>query len=156
MSTNGQGLNLRSFTGFNREQAADPIKDEAAEFWLNIGYETKVNNDGVEETIFVSLARGIPLDSIKPFDVSKTRSDNMAGLRDAQNKLQESFMAEARTLAPGEQKLLIVDEAIGLAVQVKRVRAAQTAPTENALVRPVSFQRPAPAESNVKSNKQAA
>lgn len=147
MSTNGNGLNLSSFSGFNRNNnsnSGQQADQEKAEFWLNIGYETSVTNEdtGKEETIFVSLARGIPLDSIKPFDVSKTRSDNMAALRDAQNGLHESFMAEARALEPGEAKLLIVDADIGLAVQVKRVKAEQAIPEENTLRRVVSFQRP--------------
>jgi hypothetical protein len=145
MSTNGSGLNLSSFSGFdrNRNNSGQQAEQEKAEFWLNIGYETQVESDeGKVETIFISLARGIPLDSIKPFDVAKSGTANMAQLRDAQNGLHESFMAEARALEPGESKLLIVDADIGLAVQVKRVKAEQAVPQENTLRKVVSFQRP--------------
>ena len=71
MSTNG--LNLSAFAGLGNRTASgsnQENKQEDAEFWLNIGYETIVVNDGIEEPIFVSLARGIPLDQIKPFTAS--------------------------------------------------------------------------------------
>jgi len=155
MSTNGSGLNLSSFSGFdrNRNNSGQQAEQEKAEFWLNIGYETQVESDeGKVETIFISLARGIPLDSIKPFDVAKSGTANMAQLRDAQNGLHESFMAEARALEPGESKLLIVDADIGLAVQVKRVKAEQAVPQENTLRKVVSFDRSAkPAEKQGKA-----
>lgn len=145
MSTNGSGLNLSSFSGFNRNNnSAQGSEQEQAEFWLNIGYETTVTNEetGKVETIFISLARGIPLDSIKPFDVSKTRTANMAQLRDAQNHLHESFMEEARKLEPGESRLIIEDLPLGLSVQLKRTKAEQAIPQENALRKVVSFERP--------------
>ena len=62
-------------------------------------------------------------------------------------------MAEANTLEPGEAKLLIVDEAIGLAVQIKRVKAEQAVPQENTLRKVVSFDRSA--KPAAKSNKAA-
>lgn len=142
---NGAGLNLGSFTGFARNgsnKGTAPEQQENAEFWLNIGYEVGiVNADGDDELMFVSLARGIPLDSIKPFEIGKTRSSNMAALRDAQNGLHESFMIEARKLEPGESKLLIVDSEIGLSVQIKRVRGEQAAPVENSLRKQIGFNR---------------
>lgn len=150
-NTNGGPLNLSAFSGFDRNNRGGNSNQQSekdnAEYWLNIGYETSVKNSetGEEESIFVSLARGIPLDSIVPFDVSKTRSSNMAQLRDAQNGLHEMFMGEAKKLEPGEAKLLIIDEAIGLAVQIKRVKAEQEVPAENSLRKVVSFERPNPA-----------
>lgn len=140
-----RGLNLASFSGFNRDNNGGPAaQQENAEFWLNIGYEVTVQNadSGADEIIFISLARGIPLDSIKPFDVSKAKTANMASLRDAQNKLHDMFMAEANKLAPGEAKMLIIDEAIGLGCQIKRVKAEQEIPQDNQLAKVISFERP--------------
>ena len=139
MATNG--LNLSAFAGLGNRTASGTTenKQEDAEFWLNIGYPTTVVNDGEEEQIFVSLARGIPLDQIKPFDVSKARTPNMAALRDAQNKLHESFMQTAVQLEPGASAIIIVDETIGLAVQLKRVRGAMETPQENTLAKPIAF-----------------
>ena len=140
MSTNG--LNLSAFAGLGNRTASgsnQENKQEDAEFWLNIGYETIVVNDGIEELIFVSLARGIPLDQIKPFDVSKARTTNMAQLRDAQNQLHELFMSEVSKLEPGGSAIIIVDKKSGLAVQAKRVRGAMETPVENTLVKPIRF-----------------
>jgi hypothetical protein len=67
----------------------------------------------------------------------------MAQLRDAQNGLHEMFMGEAKKLEPGESKLLIIDNDLGLSVQLKRVKAEQEVPTENSLRKVVSFDRPA-------------
>jgi hypothetical protein len=139
MSTNG--LNLASFAGLGRNASNNNTdnKQEEAEFWLNIGYQTTVVNDGNEEEIFVSLARGIPLDQIKPFDVSKARTTNMAALRDAQNQLHASFMSVATQLEPGASAIIITDETIGLAVQIKRVRGAMETPQENTLAKAIPF-----------------
>lgn len=146
MATNG--LNLSAFAGLgNRSASGTPEnKQEDAEFWLNIGYNTTVVNDGNEEEIFVSLARGIPLDQIKPFDVSKARTPNMAALRDAQNQLHDNFMSVAAQLEPGASAIVIMDETIGLAVQLKRVRGAMETPQENSLAKPIAF-RPVEAKS---------
>ena len=147
MATNG--LNLSAFAGLGRNNASGNTtenKQEDAEFWLNIGYSTTVVNDGNEEEIFVSLARGIPLDQIKPFDVSKARTSNMAALRDAQNQLHDNFMSVAAQLEPGASAIVIMDETIGLAVQLKRVRGAMETPQENSLAKPIAF-RPVEAKS---------
>ena len=139
MATNG--LNLSAFAGLGKTNNNNNAENklEEAEFWLNIGYETTVVNDGEEEKIFVSLARGIPLDQIKPFDVSKARTNNMAALRDAQNQLHATFMNVATQLEPGASAIVIMDDTIGLAVQLKRVRAGVETPIENALAKPIEF-----------------
>lgn len=134
-------LNLADFArlGSNNNSNTTADKQEDAEFWLNIGYETTVINDGEEEKIFVSLARGIPLDQIKAFDVSKSRTANMAQLRDAQNQLHAAFMEQAKQLEPGGSAIIINDETIGLQVQLKRVRGAMETPQQNTLAKQISF-----------------
>lgn len=150
MSTNGNAatgrLNLASFTGLAQRTATgnanESAKQEDAEFWVNIGYPVQLpsNVEGEEPSMtFVSLARGIPLDHIKPFEVSKQRSSNMAALREAQNDIHDAFMAEARKLAPGDSVILFGDENVGLCVQIKRVRGEVEAPAENPLKRTFSF-----------------
>lgn len=144
MSTTG--LNLASFAGLgnrtaNSKENPSENKQEDAEFWLNIGYQTTVATDDGDQAIFVSLARGIPLDQIKEFDVSKSRTQNMAALRDAQNQLHSMFMTEANKLAPGEDKLVIIDETTGLSVQMKRVKGAVEAPTDNTLTKAIAFRQ---------------
>lgn len=145
MSTTGK-LNLAGFAGLSSRAASSTAPEAArqddAEFWMNIGYPVELpsNVEGEEPTItFVSLARGIPLDQIKPFEVSKQRSSNMAALREAQNELHAAIMAEATKLEPGDSVILFGDENVGLCVQIKRVRGEVEAPAENALKRTFSF-----------------
>jgi len=71
--------------------------------------------------------------------VSKARTPNMAALRDAQNQLHDNFMSVAAQLEPGASAIVIMDETIGLAVQLKRVRGAMETPQENSLAKPIAF-----------------
>lgn len=140
-------LNLSGFAGLGRNLSQDngpangqTRQREDAKFWLNIGYQASVTNEQQEEEpVFVSLARGIPIDQIELFDVTKQRTPNMAVLRQAQNDLHGMFMTEANKLEPGQSKLLIIDETTGLAVELKRVKGPQEIPTENALSRQIKF-----------------
>ncbi len=146
MSTNGS-TSLSTFAGLrnaNQNNNTNTQELEQADFWLNIGYATTVTNKdekgkNVDEVVFVSLARGIPLDQIKAFDIGKARTTNMAALREAQNDLHDMFMAEAGKLEPGESKIIIQDDATGLGVELKRVKGAVEAPKENALKREIKF-----------------
>lgn len=91
----------------------------AAQFWLNIGYQTEVvNEDGSKK--FVSLPMGIPLDTMEPAKVNSSNKD-YAAFMSAKNDLLNAFMAEADKLAPGEEKL------VNLQIQLRRVTGPQEA-----------------------------
>lgn len=131
MATTSQRTSGLSFSQFadlnkgdnNNQQGAssssttrEPLPE--AEFWMNVGYysSTPTDEDPDHQT-FVSVARGTPLDQIKPFDVSKERTDNMATLRAAQNALLERLLAAGEQLAPGDERT------VNLTVQIKRKKA---------------------------------
>ena len=112
-------------------------KDELpkSEFWLNVGYsvETK-NEEGHDETIFISLPMGIALDSMKPV---KTNSSNrrFTKIQQARNSLADQIMEFCKTLQPGETGNL------NLQIQVRRIAEEQpaTAGNENEFARKLSL-----------------
>lgn len=109
-----------------------------SEFWLNIGYPVEVEtDDGVEER-FISLPFGIPLDTMKPYEITTT-SDAFAYLRMAQNDLLEAIMEAAHSLKPGESKVISAGEQ--LAVEIRRIKGERVdlKSGENPFARKLSF-----------------
>jgi hypothetical protein len=149
MSTTGNnnaraGLSFATFASRQQQSTQGNSntseKEEPAEFWMNIGYPARLpDEDGEMTTTFVSLARGIPIDQLKPYDVTKERTENMAILRDAQNDLAANLLAAAQTLEPGESRIILGDESVGLFIELKRRKAPIAAPTTNGLKRTFNF-----------------
>ena len=110
-----------------RSSAAAPSDDRAkAQFWLNVGYVSKVKDeDGTYR--FVSLAQGIPLDNVETL-ATNSSNQNFAYFRQAQNELRDDLLAEAKQLKPGEDMILEAGPS-GLTFQIRRVRDEQAAPT---------------------------
>lgn len=110
-----------------RPNAGAQSEQPAAQFWINLGYSQTVTNAETNEPeqVFVSLPYGIPLDTQKAFELKG--SPNMVKLRDAQNKLLDSMITAANKLAPGEERLICVDETTGLSVQMRRIKDPVTA-----------------------------
>jgi len=146
MSTNG--LNLAGFARAgqkNTETApasngATGNKREEAKIWLNFGYPKMIpGTDGGEDTeTFVSLARGIPLDQVEKFDMTKQNRSTMATLRRDQNRFLDMLMAEADKLQPGEAKIICLDETTNLGIEMRR-RGEGAAPIEEAEDAPLPF-----------------
>lgn len=92
-----------------------------SEYWLNVGYEVHGKNDeGEDETVFISLPMGIALDSMKPV---KTNSSNkrFTKIQQARNSLADQIMEFCKTLQPGETGNL------NLKIQVRRISEEQSA-----------------------------
>jgi len=105
--------------GQTRAQTQTTGRDERpkAQFWLNIGYQAEEpEEDGSFR--FISLPAGIALDTQEPFPTN-SRNHAFAELRAAQNQLLDDIMKFARTLKPGEEKIL--GNAGGLQIQIRRV-----------------------------------
>ena len=113
--------------GARSNTAAAPFDDRAkAQFWLNVGYVSNVKDeDGTYR--FVSLAQGIPLDSIESLPVN-SRNQSFAMFRQAQNELRDDLLTEAKQLKPGEDMIFEAGPS-GLTFQLRRVQDEQAAPT---------------------------
>ena len=139
-------LNLSGFANLsNRSAAAESApagrqQREEAKIWLNFGYPKVIPGvDGAEDTeTFVSLARGIPLDQIEKFDMTKQNRATMATLRRDQNNFLDALMAKAEELQPGEAKIICFDEVSGLGIEMRR-RGEGAAPIEEAADAPLPF-----------------
>lgn len=126
---------------FAQPAAASAAKADRpkAQYWLNIGYvvQVPVEGGGTEQR-FVSLPSGIPLDTMEEV---KTNSSNVlfAQLQAARNDLFGQLMDQAKTLAPGEDK--IFGEEGGLQIQLRHVREenAEIKPADNVFSRPLSL-----------------
>ena len=109
-----------------KKPAAATANTEArpkSEFWLNVGYTVEVDTDeGVVER-FVSLPFGIPLDTMKPLEISGN-SDAFAYLRMAQNELLEALLEAAAELKPGESRVLGAGDQ--LSVEIRRIKGERT------------------------------
>lgn len=118
----------------SRGQREDLVR---AQFWMNVGYEASVEvEDGKVETRFISLAVGIPLDTIEELPVT-SRNALYAATNGARNDLHKQIMAVCAKLAPGEERVL-KGECGGLQIQLRRVNEASadaTDPTNNGLIR---------------------
>lgn len=109
-----------------------------SEFWLNIGYQVAVETDNGVEERFVSLPFGIPLDTMKPYEIT-TASDAFAYLRMAQNDLLEAIMEVAHSLKQGESKVISAGDQ--LAVEIRRTRTSRNdlKSDENPFARKLTF-----------------
>ena len=109
----------KTFGGLSTNAPAPKQDDRPkAEFWMNIGYTIEVEIDDLLESRFVSLPTGIPLDTQDKLPTN-SRNHNFASFQTARNDLLDQVMEVAKTLAPGEEKIL--GEAGGLQVQIRRV-----------------------------------
>lgn len=109
-----------------------------SEFWLNVGYVVEVDTDEGPVDRFVSLPFGIPLDTMKPLEVSGS-SDVFAYLRMAQNDLLESLLEAAQQLQPGESRVLGAGDQ--LSIEIRRVKGERTdlKPGANPFARVLKF-----------------
>lgn len=105
------------------QQQAPANERPKANFWLNIGYmvQLQVEVDGKVQTEdkFVSLPTGIPLDTMEKVSTQSSNTE-YAAFQSARNDLLDQIMDVAKTLEPGEQKIVGGSEG-GLAIQVRRV-----------------------------------
>lgn len=109
-----------------------------SEFWLNVGYVVEIDTDeGVVER-FVSLPFGIPLDTMKPLEVSGN-SDVFAYLRMAQNELLESLLEAANELKPGESRVIGAGDQ--LSIEIRRIKGERSdlKPSANPFARKLQF-----------------
>ncbi len=132
----------KPFGGLSRQDQNE--ERTKAQYWLNIGYPVIMpsEHEGEDDReTFVSLNAGIPLDNIEAFDLGKQRTGNMAMLRQAQNALLENFKQAASELAPGEARIIMFDDSIGLGIEIRRVRGEQETPVEaeNPMLRSFAF-----------------
>jgi hypothetical protein len=138
------GVQFNKTFGANLQtQAAAPTTPKVpAKFWLNIGYHEMGTNkqSGEPEMKWISLPGGIPLDTAKPIDFSKSRDKEFIHISQARNALLEDILAECVKLAPGED--FYFDTAIpGLKIQFHAVKEAVEVPdeSENPFRRKFSF-----------------
>lgn len=122
--------------GAQQQAAAKPAAADRpqAEFWLNLGYTTDMQNQETGEYLFVSLPQGVPLDTQELADTN-VRSNELAAIRGAQNELHAQLMEYVSNMEPGESKI------IKLEVQVRRRKAAVEPidPKNNPLIKQLSF-----------------
>lgn len=119
---------------FGRRSSNAPQQErEAAQFWLNIGYRTE------DETYpFVSLAQGIPLDTITALPITG-RNEAFREFQSARNDLHAQIMDMAKALEPGQDRIFDTDT--GLSIQIRRVDAVQEVPNpeNNGFVRKLAL-----------------
>ena len=89
-----------------------------AQVWLNVGYQVGVEvvdeqGNKSEEQRFVSLPVGIPLDTTER--LKPVQNADFNALISARNDLLDQILEAAKSLAPGEDKI------IALNVQIRRV-----------------------------------
>jgi hypothetical protein len=124
---------------FGTASAATPkanARDERpkAQFWLNIGYQAGVVLEGEDEPRFISLPVGIPLDNVEPLPVN-SRNATWAAQQQARNALHDQIVDLAKTLAPGETRIL------NLQIELRHVNdeAPTVAAHENPFLQPLSL-----------------
>lgn len=123
-------------TKFGQQAAKNqPAQDDRpkAEVWVNVGYTSEMKDEN-DQPYFISLAQGIPVDTLEPLPTN-SRNDRYAAFNAGRNDLQEQLMAFAADLQPGEARV------IKLEVQIRRVNApAEPISAENnPMVRKLSF-----------------
>lgn len=110
--------------------ASNASNKPKADVWLNVGYTVEVDvlENGVtsKESRFVSLPFGIAFDTM---ELLNTNSQNVgfSAFQAARNDLHGQIMQVAKTMAPGEEKI-IGGIAGGLQIQLRRVAAPIGAP----------------------------
>ena len=78
---------------------------EPAQFWLNVGYQDKVDIDEGTETRFINLDEGISLDKLEELtiDISNELSKIIHAAR---HELVSQIMNAAQSLDPGEARIV--------------------------------------------------
>lgn len=105
---------------FGAAEAVDVSETKPkAMFWLNVGYATDVL-DKQGKPLFVSLAQGIPLDTLQPIAASG-RDKTFLLFTQARNQLLTDLLEYANQLQPGEAVILPGDGP--LQIQIRRVEA---------------------------------
>ena len=117
-------------------QSTQPAKQDdrpKADVWINVGYTSEIKDDQ-GEPYFISLAQGVPVDTLEDL-ATNSRNDKYAAFNAGRNDLRDQLTEFAKTLQPGESRI------IQLEVQIRRVReeAAPIDPANNPLVRKLSF-----------------
>lgn len=108
----------RDMSNSNASNGNDRADMPKADVWMNVGYEADdVDSDGNAVVRFIGTPLGIAVDTQSPIDTSKTRSAELAKLQTYQNKLLADLQEEAKTLEPGEERI------VNLQVQIRRVKA---------------------------------
>lgn len=117
----------RSFDAIfgNKNTAAAPAAASGAarakaQFWLNIGYQSDVMDPETKRPKFISLPLGIPLDTQEALPTN-SRNMEFAQMQAARNDLLEQLNEAAKSLKPGEEYIICMDQKTGLAVQLRRV-----------------------------------
>lgn len=98
--------------------ASAKVDRPKAQLWLNIGYDSGVIDQETNESRFISLATGIPLDTMEALPTN-SRNVEYARANAARNDLHEQIMAAAAALQPGESRML------NLQIQLRRVNEEQ-------------------------------
>lgn len=126
--------NLLNIPRSNLQPAAAPADKPKAAFWMNIGYEAEVLRDNVPEKVFIGLPFGLPLDTMSRADES-SRNAEMRALMGARNALLDQVLEAAKSLKPGEERL------VNLQVQIRAVNEAATpiAAADNPFIKPLSL-----------------
>lgn len=124
---------LKTFGQSAKGGAAREDKPKA-QFWLNIGYSVEHTTAEGEETRFVSLPTGIPVDTQEPL-ATNSRNAEFAQFQSARNDLHDQIMELCKTLAPGEERML------NLQIQLRRVNAeaAEIPAEQNVFVRKLAL-----------------
>ena len=115
---------------FGRVPAAQSEQNlPKAQWWLNIGYTQQVEVTNPEtnqrelKSIFISLERGVGLDTMKELPTN-SRSENYAAQNQARNLLHAQIMEVAQTMAPGDEVIISSDPNTGLQLHLRRVHEA--------------------------------
>lgn len=118
---------------FGSKTAAAPTDRPKAQFWLNIGYDSGIEDDQGNPR-FVSLPQGIPLDGQEHLPTN-SRNSEFAAFQSARNDLYDQLMQVAQSLAPGEEKI------VNLAIQLRRVNeeAPAIAAADNPFARKIDL-----------------
>lgn len=126
------GVDFQKTFGAGSQNVSSNSKTEdrpKAQYWLNVGYDSGIEDDDGKSR-FVSLPTGIPLDTQEKLPTN-SRNAEFRAFQSARNKLLEQILSVAKSLAPGEEKIL------NLSLQLRRVNEeAEDIPAdENAFVR---------------------
>lgn len=125
------GVDFQKTFGAGSQNVSGKSEDSRpkAQFWLNVGYDSGVE-DEEGKTRFVSLPTGIPLDTQEKLPTN-SRNGEFRAFQSARNDLLAQILDVAKSLAPGEEKIL------NLSLQLRRVNeeAEAIAPDENQFVR---------------------
>lgn len=103
--------------GTNKPATTSNTDKPKAQFWLNIGYDSGVQDEHGNSR-FINLPQGIPLDSQDHLPTN-SRNNEFAAMQSARNDLLDQILEHAKTLKPGEECML------NLQIQLRRVNEDQ-------------------------------